>query len=100
MKNNTDAEEELYEAFRIFDKDGTGFISSEDLQQVFTNLGEVVTQEEIDSMIQDGDIDGDGRINYRQLCKMFIEEESESRSAASGVVIQRIFHDLLSKCFL
>ena len=60
----TDSDEELREAFRVFDKDGNGFISAAELRHVMTNLGEKLTDEEVDEMIREADIDGDGQVNY------------------------------------
>ena len=39
-------------------------ISASELYQTLTNLGDEVTEEEVDEMIQEADIDGDGEINY------------------------------------
>ena len=61
---DTDTEEEIREAFRVFDKDGNGFISAAELRHVMTNLGEKLTDEEVDEMIREADVDGDGQINY------------------------------------
>ena len=36
---DTDSEEEIKEAFKVFDKDGNGFISSAELRHVMLNLG-------------------------------------------------------------
>jgi hypothetical protein len=70
---DTDTEEEIREAFRVFDKDGNGFISAAELRHVMTNLGEKLTDEEVDEMIREADIDGDGQVRnttrgrYRQF---------------------------------
>ncbi|CAI5764389.1 unnamed protein product [Podarcis lilfordi] len=61
---DTDSEEEIREAFRVFDKDGNGYISAAELRHVMTNLGEKLTDEEVDEMIREADIDGDGQVNY------------------------------------
>merc|ERR1712232_33441 len=55
---DTDTEEELIEAFKVFDRDGSGFISAAELRHVMTNLGEKLTDEEVDEMIREADIDG------------------------------------------
>ena len=44
---DTDSEEEIREAFRVFDKDGNGYISAAELRHVMTNLGEKLTDEEV-----------------------------------------------------
>lgn len=63
----TDSEDELREAFKVFDKDGNGFISSAELRHVMRNLGEKLTDEEVDEMIKEADIDGDGQVNYEGI---------------------------------
>ena len=40
------------------------------LRTVMTTLGEKLTDEEVDEMIQEADIDGDGEINYEEFVKM------------------------------
>lgn len=52
-------------ALQVFDKDGNGFISAAELRHVMTNLGEKLTDEEVDEMIREADIDGDGQINCK-----------------------------------
>ena len=43
---DVDAEEELLEAFRIFDKNNSGIISSTELKHVVKSMGEPLTEEE------------------------------------------------------
>lgn len=45
---DTDSEEEIREAFKVFDKDNNGYISANELRHVMTNLGERLTDGEIE----------------------------------------------------
>ena len=47
------SEKEIYDAFRFFDKDGNGFISPAELRYVMTKMGQVITDEEVELMIQE-----------------------------------------------
>ncbi|XP_045156523.1 calmodulin-beta-like, partial [Mercenaria mercenaria] len=70
MKTEDDGDEEIREAFRVFDRDGNGFISAAELRHVMTNLGEKLTDEEVDEMIKEADVDGDGQVNYEEFVRM------------------------------
>lgn len=48
----------------MFDRNGDGFISAPELRLVMTNLGEKLTDEEVDDMIREADLDGDGVVSY------------------------------------
>ena len=52
---------------KIYFQDGNGFINRMELRSVMMNLGEKLTDEEIESLIDDVDIDGDGQINYEEF---------------------------------
>merc|ERR1712046_54842 len=65
---------EIKEAFKVFDKDGNGFISAAELRHVMTNLGEKLTDEEVDEMIREADVDGDGQINYEEFVKIMMSK--------------------------
>ena len=51
-------------------KDGNGFINRQELGYVMENLGENMEKEEIESLINEIDIDGDGQINYEEFYNM------------------------------
>ncbi|EMP39433.1 Calmodulin, striated muscle [Chelonia mydas] len=65
-----DSEEEIREAFRVFDEDGIRYISAAELRHVMTNLGEKLTDEEVDEMIKEADADGNGQVNYEEFVRM------------------------------
>ncbi|KAL4387259.1 hypothetical protein GQ457_09G019550 [Hibiscus cannabinus] len=46
------------------------FIDSHDLRYVMINLGEKLTDEEVEQMIKEADLDGDGQVNYDDFVKM------------------------------
>lgn len=56
----TDSKSEIVEAFKVFDKDGSGKISAEELRSIMTDLGEKLTDGDVDEMIREADKDGDG----------------------------------------
>ncbi|KAL0696123.1 hypothetical protein Bca4012_063303 [Brassica carinata] len=69
---DTDSEEELKEAFSVFNKDQNGVISAAELRHVMTNLGEKLTDEEVEEMIREADVNGDGQINYEEFVKIMM----------------------------
>ena len=54
----------LKDAFRIFDKDDDGLISVEELRSIMKNLGDKMTDEELDEMLDAADTKHDGLVNY------------------------------------
>ena len=69
---DADIEEELTEAFKVFDRDGNGFISDAELRHVTTILGEKLTDEEVDEIIREADVEGDDQINDEEFVKMMM----------------------------
>lgn len=66
------AEEELREAFRVYDKDQNGFISLDELRHVMNNLGDRLTGDELTEMLGEADVNGDGQINYTEFAKVMM----------------------------
>uniref|UniRef100_A0A673Z0I2 Calmodulin n=1 Tax=Salmo trutta TaxID=8032 RepID=A0A673Z0I2_SALTR len=68
---------EFKEAFSLFDKDGDGTITTKELGTVMRSLGQNPTEaelqdmiNEVDEMIREADIDGDGQVNYEEFVQM------------------------------
>ncbi|CAD6236292.1 unnamed protein product [Miscanthus lutarioriparius] len=101
---DTESEEELREAFRVFDKDQNGFISAVELRHVMTNLGEKLSDEEVSEMIREADVDGDGNINYDEFVKVMMakrrSKRTEEKAAARGKKKAGALCDAAQKCVI
>lgn len=69
-KDPQETEMQLRAAFKVFDKNNDGFISVKELADVLMNLGEKMTDDEFEDMINEADVDGDGQINYEEFIDM------------------------------
>uniref|UniRef100_A0A3Q4B1G0 EF-hand domain-containing protein n=1 Tax=Mola mola TaxID=94237 RepID=A0A3Q4B1G0_MOLML len=65
-----DSKEEILKAFRLFDDDETGKISFKNLKRVAKELGENLTDEELQEMIDEADRDGDGEVNQQEFLRI------------------------------
>jgi len=65
-----DSKEEILKAFRLFDDDESGKISFKNLKRVAKELGENLTDEELQEMIDEADRDGDGEINESEFLRI------------------------------
>ncbi|KAH0524853.1 hypothetical protein TsFJ059_007306 [Trichoderma semiorbis] len=63
--------EEYCRGFQVFDKDMTGFIGVGQLKYILTNLGEKMTEEEVDELLKAVDTSS-GQINYTDLVRTIL----------------------------
>ncbi len=73
---NRDSREEILKVFALFDDDNTGAISFKNLKRVATELGENLTDEELQEMIDEADRDGDGVINEEEFYRVMRKREN------------------------
>lgn len=62
---------DLREAFELFDKDGSGSISTEELASVMRALGQNPTPEEIQDMVNGIDDNSDGEIDFQEFLSLY-----------------------------
>ncbi|XAR61610.1 Non-specific serine/threonine protein kinase [Bertholletia excelsa] len=71
-------EENLLKAFQFFDKDGSGFITRDELKQAMKEYG-IEDEATIDEIIEDVDTNKDGKINYEEFVEMMKKGTVENK---------------------
>merc|ERR1719219_2636553 len=56
--------DELKEAFRIYDRDGQGFITTDVLKEILREIDSELTEEDLDNIIEEVDEDGSGTLDF------------------------------------
>lgn len=72
IMDERDEEADMKEAFNVFDQNGDGFITVDELKSVMASLGlkQGRSAEDCKSMIMKVDVDGDGRVNFTEFKQM------------------------------
>ena len=63
---------ELKDAFRIYDTEGQGFITTETLRGLIAELLAPLTDEELDGIVEELDEDGSGSMDFDEFCEMMM----------------------------
>lgn len=66
----SDTENEIREAYRVFDKERTGVIAVSEMRLILSNLPEKLSEEEIEEMLATADKDGNGSFSYEEFRMM------------------------------
>jgi calmodulin len=75
--------QQLKEAFDMFDKDGKGSISVDEIYRVMKNFGNDMSKDDIRAMIADLDEDGSGEVDFEEFI-MFMKKTQEFSDSASA----------------
>jgi hypothetical protein len=91
------AEAEIAEAFKFFDTSGNGSISSSELRDTLSQLGEKLTRQEVSDLVAEADTDGDGQIDLKEFTKMMIgsrapKQEMRNKTEAAHAIYHRWFN--------
>ncbi|XP_054733097.1 calcium-binding protein E63-1 isoform X1 [Anastrepha obliqua] len=71
-EENDDVTEDLIAAFRVFDRDGNGFITRDELQTAMEMIGEPLSEVQLTQLLAIADLDQDGRINYEEFTRLLL----------------------------
>lgn len=61
---------ELKEAFRLYDREGNGYITTDVLREILKELDNKITKEELDMMIEEIDSDGSGTVDFDEFMEV------------------------------
>ena len=77
MSGSEDTVESLTEAFKVFDASGDGSISPGELKQLLINVGEPVNDDDVDSIIKEVDVDGDGEVSFDEFARLILSNQKK-----------------------
>ncbi|PPS09668.1 hypothetical protein GOBAR_AA10971 [Gossypium barbadense] len=86
--NKIEKEDHLFAAFSYFDKDGSGYITPDELQKACEEFG--IEDVRLEEMIREVDQDNDGRIDYNEFVAMM----------QGGNVAGAVFEGTEGKCVM
>ncbi len=72
--NEGNQENELMDVFMVFDKDGSGTISPDELRSAMRVIGEKLTDDEIEDAIKLADKSGDGEVDYDEFIQFVLSD--------------------------
>ncbi|XP_063858105.1 troponin C, isoallergen Bla g 6.0101-like [Scylla paramamosain] len=66
--------EELREAFRLYDKEGNGYITTQTLKEILKELDNKLSEDDLDGIIEEVDEDGSGTVDFDEFMEMMTGE--------------------------
>ena len=70
------SQRELATYFKFFDKDGSGRIDRDEFKSAMTSLGERLSEDEINTILEDADLNGNGELELEEFARMLLAKPS------------------------
>uniref|UniRef100_A0A1I8ICN0 Protein-serine/threonine phosphatase n=2 Tax=Macrostomum lignano TaxID=282301 RepID=A0A1I8ICN0_9PLAT len=84
---------ELHEAFLLFDRDGGGTISANELGDVMRSLGQNPSDEEIKRLIEQVDVDGNGELDFSEFTILMMMKMNDGESSGQIREALKVFDE-------
>ncbi|ELU17528.1 hypothetical protein CAPTEDRAFT_97188, partial [Capitella teleta] len=78
---------EIRAAFALFDKDGDGTITTEELATAMRKMGHTPTATELQEMIAEADADGNGTIDFKEFVALMTKSLKEEEVYVNPEVV-------------
>ena len=72
--NNDETVDDLIEAFKFWDTDNSGRVSTDDIKKALTTLGDKLTEDEINALVKEADPNNIGAIDYEHYAKILFRK--------------------------
>ena len=83
--------QEFKEAFEIFDKDKDGYITIKELGEIMKNLGQSPTDSELQDMINEVDVDGNGNIDFKEFLGLMARKMRDTDTEEELIEAFKVF---------
>ncbi len=83
--------QEFKEAFEIFDKDKDGYITIKELGEIMKSLGQVPSETELQDMINEVDVDGNGNIDFKEFLGLMARKMRDTDTEEELIEAFKVF---------
>ena len=74
LTKNSMSTDDIINAFQIFDRNHDGTISINEFKHILMDLGQKFSENEVNEIIKEIDLDDNGKINYREFVQFWQEQ--------------------------
>ena len=71
MSQTQISEDEMLKVFTKFDSDGSGSIDADELNEALISMGQTLTSEQLQDLVEEIDVNGDGEIDFDEFKVLF-----------------------------
>ena len=76
----------------MFDEDRSGEIAISDLSKALKSLGFAKSKDAANKMAEEADLDGDGKIGFREFCNMIAKKQEEDSQGVDATMSDQMFN--------
>ncbi|GMH20559.1 hypothetical protein Nepgr_022400 [Nepenthes gracilis] len=79
-----DGRGDLKQVFQAFDRNGDGFVTRQELRESLKNMGVFMDEREVEDLVEDLDVNGDGLVDFDEFCDLFESKKAGEEAGKQG----------------